>query len=228
MKPPKSFNSFWTIKDIFYLILFFYSFQFIVGLFYRVINEDIKNVLYTLFLSALIIIWTKKVKKDNLAICGLKKASSVRFYMLALVLGIFLGIATFAINPNNFRIIIAYSFKLSYVKVITYSFLCTYRGLTAAFLSPLCEELFFRGVVFQVIRKKFGIITSIMLVSFVFSLAHYANQLLAYKILLASFVYSLFLTWLFERSRSLFPSLVCHAIINILIYTMNAIILISK
>lgn len=72
---------------------------------------------------------------------------------------------------------------------------------------PVSEEIIYRGLLYGPIRKKVGPWFGIFVTSFLFMLAHglFSLQL---------FLYGIFFAYLYERTQSLVPGIVCHALIN--------------
>jgi membrane protease YdiL (CAAX protease family) len=81
--------------------------------------------------------------------------------------------------------------------------------LLVAGLVPFAEELFFRGMVYPVMRRRFGAPAAIALNAAFFSLAHVIPVLLP-----GLFVVGLLLAYLRERSGSIWPSVCLHALQN--------------
>ena len=86
---------------------------------------------------------------------------------------------------------------------------------------PFAEELFFRGVLYRWLRDRWGPWPGILLSSLVFGLLHGEISIAG-----ANFVIGLALAWAFERSGSLWPSILIHVLNNslklALLYTMIA------
>lgn len=81
--------------------------------------------------------------------------------------------------------------------------------LLVAGLVPFAEELFFRGMLYPVLRARMGPVPAIVLNAALFALIH------VYPLLLPGlFVVGLALAYLRERSGSLWPSVVYHAMQN--------------
>lgn len=89
----------------------------------------------------------------------------------------------------------------------------------------LGEEVFYRGYLQRNLRRRFGPLPSIGTASLVFATRHYTQVLIAWPDIdwrsatiwvAAAFVVSLALGALYERSRSLWPSIACHYLFNIL------------
>ncbi len=93
--------------------------------------------------------------------------------------------------------------------------------VVAGFIVPLAEELFFRGVLYQALRKHFGVWIGIFVSSIIFGALHGDISIAG-----ATFVMGLVLAYFFEYSGSIWPSVLIHALNNSLklavIYIMMA------
>ncbi len=87
------------------------------------------------------------------------------------------------------------------------------RGIVTAALvvgwAPLAEETFFRGFLFQGLVSSFGPTRAAAASALLFATSHGSVALLA-----PTFASGLLLTWLFTRTRSLWPGVVAHALQN--------------
>lgn len=81
--------------------------------------------------------------------------------------------------------------------------------LTVGILAPVAEEVFFRGVLYGWLRRRWSAPWSIVVSAAVFALAH-GNPWQMVPI----FVAGLVLAYLYERSGSLVPAMVTHMTIN--------------
>lgn len=86
----------------------------------------------------------------------------------------------------------------------------------AGIVTPIIEELMFRGFMFGGLKKYTNPLISAVVVSVIFSLVHFD---LVYAPFL--FVFSMVLCWLREKSGSLFPSMAMHALFNILVIALS-------
>jgi len=86
------------------------------------------------------------------------------------------------------------------------------------------EEVFYRGYLQRSLRSRFGALASIVAASLLFAARHYTQVLLGWPDVdwgsatiwvAASFVASLAFGWLYERTRSLWPSILCHYVFNL-------------
>ena len=98
-------------------------------------------------------------------------------------------------------------------------------SLTPSKMITLGEEVFYRGYLQRNLRRRFGALASIGAASLLFATRHYTQVLIAWPDVdwrsatiwvAASFVVSLALGGLYERSRSLWPPMLCHYLFNIL------------
>ena len=90
-----------------------------------------------------------------------------------------------------------------------------FPGLAAVFtfqalavVTPVTEEVFFRGFVFSGLVPRLGVGWAMVASAMIFSLAH---LLAGVGVLIPIFVTGLLLVWLYHRTGSLWPSIVAHA-----------------
>lgn len=81
--------------------------------------------------------------------------------------------------------------------------------LLIAVVAPVAEELFFRGMLYPVLRRRWGVGWGIVLNAVIFALVHFIPLLLP-----GLFYIGLLLAWVRERSGSVIPCIVLHAIQN--------------
>jgi membrane protease YdiL (CAAX protease family) len=96
----------------------------------------------------------------------------------------------------------------------------------AVIVTPLVEELLFRGVFFPVAARGLGVTGGIWLASALFGFAHVATYGLDIYLIAQTLVAGLYLTWLRARTGSLVPSVAAHAALN-LYATLEAIVLVN-
>ena len=93
--------------------------------------------------------------------------------------------------------------------------------IVAGLIVPLAEELYFRGVLYQALRNQFGVWAGVIASSLVFGFLHGDVSIAG-----ATFVMGLVLAFFFERSGSIWPSVLIHALNNSLKLTVIFIMLI--
>jgi membrane protease YdiL (CAAX protease family) len=93
----------------------------------------------------------------------------------------------------------------------------------AVIVTPLVEELLFRGVLFPVAARSLGATGGVLLVSGLFGFAHVVTYGLDAYLIAQTLMAGLYLTWLRSRTGSLVPCVAAHAALN-LYATMEAIV----
>lgn len=83
-----------------------------------------------------------------------------------------------------------------------------------ALLVPFLEELFFRGIIHQGLEKRFGFIRGALLSSAIFALAH-VDPAVYFPIFVLGFGFALLL----HKTRSLWPSIAGHFLVNAIAVT---------
>ena len=81
--------------------------------------------------------------------------------------------------------------------------------LVGAVLAPLVEEIFFRGFLFQGFRARYGWVTSMLLSSAIFGIAH-----LDPASLIPTFILGNLLAYLYHRTNSVWPGVIVHVLVN--------------
>jgi membrane protease YdiL (CAAX protease family) len=76
-------------------------------------------------------------------------------------------------------------------------------------VAPLTEELLFRGLILRGLLQRYGTVPAVLLSAFLFALVHVNPYQFASAITMG-----VFLAWLFVRTRSLWPSIIAHALFN--------------
>ena len=85
--------------------------------------------------------------------------------------------------------------------------------------SPLAEELVFRGIVYNRAKRHFSVIVSIIVTSLLFG-AYHGNVVQG----LYAFFAALILTVIYEKSGSLFWSILIHGIMNVIGFALSSFI----
>lgn len=81
--------------------------------------------------------------------------------------------------------------------------------VVVAIIAPIVEELFFRGFIYPVFRQRWGVVVAITVSGLLFALAH-ASLFLFVPVAVIGFV----LAYLYERTESLGPPIMLHALNN--------------
>lgn len=95
-------------------------------------------------------------------------------------------------------------------------------GFTLVVMPPLVEELLFRGFLYTSLRQKMSFISSAVLTSLIFAVGHLQignDAPLLWAAALDTFILSLVLCHLREKTGSLWPGIIIHMIKNALGFT---------
>ena len=84
--------------------------------------------------------------------------------------------------------------------------------IIVAFIGPIVEEVFFRGFLYSAFKKNWGVIPALFLSSILFSAVH----LQVYSFI-PLFIIGWLLAYIFEKTKSLFPAIVLHAVYNLIL-----------
>lgn len=82
-------------------------------------------------------------------------------------------------------------------------------GITLLIFAPIGEELLFRGVLFNYLRKRISVIYAIFLTAFIFAAFHFEIALF-----LSLFVSGLILTYVYYKYENITYSIILHGMIN--------------
>ena len=100
----------------------------------------------------------------------------------------------------------------------------TIKGFGTFILNPVAEEILFRGVLYGYLRKKVNYVIAIFIQTIITSVLHvyYDNNTFSvsfYFIGLGNLMFgSIILAYLYETTRSLYSSMICHGMYNFLVY----------
>ncbi|OHR63447.1 CAAX protease [Bacillus sp. HMSC76G11] len=82
--------------------------------------------------------------------------------------------------------------------------------LSASVVSPIYEELFYRGFIYRFVRNRLGIFPGNMISSSLFTLAHIPT----YNTLPVNFLSGLIFAWTYEKTNSVIPAIIIHGLFN--------------
>ncbi|HLA41875.1 MAG TPA: type II CAAX endopeptidase family protein [Aggregatilineales bacterium] len=93
--------------------------------------------------------------------------------------------------------------------------------VVVVFLAPLVEELFFRGILYGWLRKRFGIIIGVIVSGLLFGIAHIEPAMI-----IANSVMGFMLALSYEYSKSLFVPMTIHFVNNFIVSVLVGLALI--
>ncbi|MEK3997053.1 type II CAAX endopeptidase family protein [Psychrobacillus sp. FSL K6-2365] len=82
--------------------------------------------------------------------------------------------------------------------------------VSAAVISPIYEEIFYRGFLYRWFRVKWGVPAGILLSSSVFMLVHIPT----YNTLPVNFLTGVIFSWTYEKTGSIYPGMIIHGVFN--------------
>lgn len=89
----------------------------------------------------------------------------------------------------------------------------TLEGVSGIILSPLVEELFDRGILYRLIRRRTGVVASVLMISCIISLSH-ISSMSNLEFFFIRFFYNVVLCMIYERSGNMYRCISCHIAIN--------------
>ena len=87
--------------------------------------------------------------------------------------------------------------------------------LYAGLVFPVLEELIFRGLLYPILKKHIGVFWGCVISSLMFSFIH--DNVLSFALL---FLFSVYLTILYERNNNLLIPIASHAFFNVIMLTL--------
>ncbi|MCH1627787.1 CPBP family intramembrane glutamic endopeptidase [Ferdinandcohnia quinoae] len=82
--------------------------------------------------------------------------------------------------------------------------------ISAAVISPLYEELFYRGFLYRFFRNKYGMTGGLFISSFIFMLVHIPT----FNTLPVNLITGLVFAWTYEKTGSIWPGVIIHGTFN--------------
>lgn len=82
--------------------------------------------------------------------------------------------------------------------------------VSAAIISPIYEEIFYRGFLYRWFRSKYGIFIGMFVSSFIFMIVHIPT----FNSLPYTFLAGLIFAWTYEKTNSVYPAMIIHALFN--------------
>jgi len=128
--------------------------------------------------------------------------------VLDLVGSIGIGIITDFLFPNQLEIPLAYDDKS-----LTDPIFLILVYISLAIIAPISEELIFRGLILDYLRKNYGDWPSIVISAILFGLLHFLPSYIAVATY-GGLIYG----WLRIKTGSLLPSILCHALWNSFVF----------
>lgn len=84
--------------------------------------------------------------------------------------------------------------------------------ISSLLVSPFCEEFFFRGVFYNILKQKINARYALIFSSIIFAIYHLDFN---YLHIIGRFVFGLFFCFIYEKTRSITYSVIAHSLVNI-------------
>jgi len=153
-----------------------------------------------------------KIKNICISTLGLKKVGLRKALISGSVTGIILRVLPL-IRVEDFFHKAIMNIQLIFLNPIAYAF-----SLHVLFCSPFSEELFFRGLLYSVLREKIPKVLAIIIIAFISTILHPVRNTF---IFFFQFFVNIIFTVLYEKTDNLYSSITAHFLFNlfsILIY----------
>ena len=82
--------------------------------------------------------------------------------------------------------------------------------ISAAIISPIYEEIFYRGFLYRWLRTRIGFVGAILLSSAIFTVVHFPT----YNAMPVNFFSGLIFALAYEKTNSIWPSVIIHGLTN--------------
>jgi uncharacterized protein len=231
VKETGSENIKWTLRDMFFSILFLIAV--LTGIYFgiarivialkigeRINSSNITNLSFSVLYGIQVIlmvgvvwfyaIYWRRAGWSDLGFHYYSLIKTIWYSFLALLLIMLINFVyvilmtrVFKINPPPSKIEeLIGNRNVSYILLL----------VVVSIIAPVCEEIFFRGFLFQGFKKRWGVAAGILISSALFSAAH-----LDLYNLLPLMAIGWVLAYVFHKTKSLLPVIFLHATYNLLL-----------
>jgi len=214
----RSGNGTWSIKEaVFIFLIYFFLWIMITFPLSKVMPEmpfvirslaDGVTSFGSLSLLFVCLIWLSLVKKGSLGAIGIVKCKLVH-YLYAFVC---------AVSVCFVLKVLFEPFLVTYVAPSSNEGNSALKVLNLVVFVPVAEEVYFRGILFSACKNKVGLPSAAIVSALLFGLVHFRFHYPALWFIsgLPPVIYGLVLALVFHYSKSLFPAILCHSMINLL------------
>lgn len=82
--------------------------------------------------------------------------------------------------------------------------------VSAAIISPIYEEIFYRGFLYRFFSSRYGVLSGMMISSIIFTVVHIPT----FNTLPVNFVSGLIFSWVYQKTESVIPGIIIHGTFN--------------
>lgn len=90
--------------------------------------------------------------------------------------------------------------------------------VSAGIISPIYEEIFYRGFIYRFLRNRVGMNWAIIVSSLIFTLAHFPTT----NAMPVNFISGIVFAWSYERTGSVIPGIIIHGVFNTIAVLLTA------
>jgi membrane protease YdiL (CAAX protease family) len=211
----------WRFKDIIFVTFTIYFFLFFAYPLLDFLLKDEKTIMHSmLYIAALLnlfvpILWVKRRYRLNKEALGIKKGNWS--FIRTIIIGAGVGLGCFFVSS------IIWGPQLKMNRFLIDNFLrilllpLSIAGFEKTVLGPLGEEVFDRGFLYGYLRGRLGVSLGLLVQATIFSLLHIGYAFGGpVSLFFERLLIGLILGILYEASNSLYPSIICHGMINLL------------
>ncbi len=217
MKPEQASNPpLWGLKDIIAVFLISHGGPALLYLpiaLYGIGNKEIHFLVFVWFSASaeilVPILWTRKRYKASLKCLGFQKGAwpAPIQVTVGILLGFLLVLFAGGLPHMNSRFV----HNMTRIAFLSFSL----AGFAFFILVPIGEEIFNRGLVYGYTKRRVGVVLGLVSQAAVFTMQHYIasrpDSMFSVLYLLFS---GLVLGTLYQLSKSIYPSIICHLVYN--------------
>jgi membrane protease YdiL (CAAX protease family) len=138
------------------------------------------------------------------------------YYLLVLGAGIIISVFIPGLNTNQNQDVGFKSLGTGEDQLLAF--------ISLVMLAPVAEEILMRGYLFTALRSKWNLIPTAMVISLIFGLAHLQsgdNSSVVWLAAVNTFLLSLVLVYLREKTGALYASIMLHSLNNLVAYAVH-------
>jgi membrane protease YdiL (CAAX protease family) len=209
-------NAVWTIRDVLIVILCVLAsgiLFYIAALAFFGDNKAtfrIARYVGSLLMIFTPLVWVKRKYGLSKEILGLRKGNlSLPFYILLGIGAAVIYSLIIQLTPLRYGAAIT-GLKISYSYIDLILLPLSISGFASIVLTPVGEEIMVRGFMYGYFRKRLGAALGLLLQAIVFSLLHLSPSIKSIQV----FIIGIILGLLYEKTGSIYSSMICHGAIN--------------
>lgn len=122
--------------------------------------------------------------------------------LVVVSVGLVIGMDLFGIGTENSKT------ESLQTNITLWNFIIAF--VSASIVSPIYEEIFYRGFLYRFFSSRYGILSGMLISSSIFTLVHIPT----FNTMPVNFVSGLIFAWVFHKTGSVVPSILIHGVFN--------------